>query len=299
MRPGRYSAPCPELIHTCYRIGDIDRSVAFYEALGFEERRRMPIRDEAINVFMGLPGDGDRLELTYNHGVDSYELGTGYNHIAITADDLDATLAKLGEQGIEPEKPPYRSARAGRASLRARPRRLPHRAHRALVASAAMDDAWFIRNVADMAWSTVPGGGTWCVFENDGVRSPTLGIGVHVLPPGETPGFYHRENQQEGFLVLAGECIASSRARSTAWGRGTTCTAPPGTAHITIGAEGDEPCAILMVGTRSPDDETQYLADPVAAKHGAAVATPTDDAREAYAGRPPFAPAPAPFPPRP
>ena len=75
----------PALIHTCYRIGDIDRSVAFYEALGFEERRRMPIRDEAINVFMGLPGDGARLELTYNHGVDSYELGTGYNHIAITS----------------------------------------------------------------------------------------------------------------------------------------------------------------------------------------------------------------------
>src|SRR5829696_8602352 len=73
-----------ELIHTCYRIGDIDRSVAFYEALGFEERRRLPIRDEAINVFMGLPGDGDRLELTYNFGVDSYELGTGYNHIAVT-----------------------------------------------------------------------------------------------------------------------------------------------------------------------------------------------------------------------
>ena len=49
-----------ELIHTCYRITDPDRSVAFYEALGFEERRRMPIREEAINIFMGLPGDGDR-----------------------------------------------------------------------------------------------------------------------------------------------------------------------------------------------------------------------------------------------
>ena len=97
----------PELIHTCYRIGDIDRSVAFYEALGFEELRRMPIRDEAINVFMGLPDDGARLELTYNHGVDSYELGTGCNHIAITASDLDTTLANLAEQGIEPEKPPY------------------------------------------------------------------------------------------------------------------------------------------------------------------------------------------------
>jgi lactoylglutathione lyase len=68
-----------ELLHTCYRIGDIDRSVRFYEALGFEERRRLPIRDEAVNVFLGLPGDGDRLELMYNFGVDSYDLGTGYN----------------------------------------------------------------------------------------------------------------------------------------------------------------------------------------------------------------------------
>jgi lactoylglutathione lyase len=100
-------------LHTCYRIGDIDRSVSFYEKLGFEERRRMNIGDEAINVFMGLPGDEDRLELTYNHGVDSYELGTGYNHIAITAPDLDETLANLKEQGIEPEKPPYRVREGG------------------------------------------------------------------------------------------------------------------------------------------------------------------------------------------
>ncbi len=102
-----------ELIHTCYRIGDVDRSVAFYQALGFEEIGRMPIRDEAINVFMGLPGDGPRLELTYNFGVESYELGTGYNHIAITAEDLDATLARLAEQGIEPEKPPYTVSEGG------------------------------------------------------------------------------------------------------------------------------------------------------------------------------------------
>ena len=102
-----------ELIHTCYRIGEIDRSVAFYEALGFEERRRMDIRDEAINVFMGLPGDGDRLELTYNHGVDHYELGTGYNHVAITVADMEATLAELAGQGIEPEKPPYSVSEGG------------------------------------------------------------------------------------------------------------------------------------------------------------------------------------------
>ena len=69
----------------------------------------MPIRDEAVNVFLNQPGDGDspRLELTHNFGVDRYELGTGYGHIAITADDLDAALAQLAAQGIEPERPPY------------------------------------------------------------------------------------------------------------------------------------------------------------------------------------------------
>jgi lactoylglutathione lyase len=95
-------------LHTCYRIGDIDRSVAFYEKLGFEESRRMPIGEEAINVFMALPGEDPRLELTYNHGVDSYELGTGYNHIALLVDDLDGTLERLSGEGVEPEKPPYR-----------------------------------------------------------------------------------------------------------------------------------------------------------------------------------------------
>jgi lactoylglutathione lyase len=95
-------------LHTCYRIGDIDRSVSFYEKLGFEERGRMDIGTEAVNVFMGLPDEDPVLELTYNHGVDSYDLGTGYNHIAILVEDLDGTLEKLAGDGIEPEKPPYR-----------------------------------------------------------------------------------------------------------------------------------------------------------------------------------------------
>jgi lactoylglutathione lyase len=75
----------------------------------------MPIGDdEATNCFMGLPGDGARLELTHNHGVDEpYEIGTGYGHIAVSADDLDATLERLGELGIEPEKPPYRVREGG------------------------------------------------------------------------------------------------------------------------------------------------------------------------------------------
>ena len=104
------------LIHTCYRILDIDRSVAFYEALGFAEVGRIPIRDEATNVFMNQPDDGDspRLELTFNHGrTEPYEIGTGYGHIAISAQDLDATLAGLAASGVEPERPPYQVSEGG------------------------------------------------------------------------------------------------------------------------------------------------------------------------------------------
>jgi lactoylglutathione lyase len=97
-----------ELVHTCYRVTDPERSVAFYEALGLEKRRELPIRDEAMNYFLGVPGQGSpELELTHNFGVDSYELGTGYGHVALTVEDLDGTLARLAEQGIEPEREPY------------------------------------------------------------------------------------------------------------------------------------------------------------------------------------------------
>jgi lactoylglutathione lyase len=97
-----------ELIHTCYRITDPERSVAFYEALGLEKRRELPIRDEAVNYFLGVPGKPQpELELTYNFGVDSYELGTAYGHVALTVDDLDGTLAALAAKGIEPERAPY------------------------------------------------------------------------------------------------------------------------------------------------------------------------------------------------
>lgn len=97
-----------ELVHTCYRVTEPKRSVAFYEALGLEKRRELPIRDEAVNYFLGVPGKEEpELELTHNFGVNSYELGTGYGHVALTVDDLDGTLSRLAEQGIEPERPPY------------------------------------------------------------------------------------------------------------------------------------------------------------------------------------------------
>jgi lactoylglutathione lyase len=106
-----------EFIHTCYRITDPERSVAFYEALGLEKRRELPIREEAMNYFLGVPGkEAPELELTYNFGVDSYELGTAYGHIALTVENMAETLEKLAAQGIEPERPPY-SIREGGSLL--------------------------------------------------------------------------------------------------------------------------------------------------------------------------------------
>jgi lactoylglutathione lyase len=91
-------------VHTCIRVRDPEASVAFYRKLGFEPRGRLNF-SSAYNVYMGLPGGGDVLELTVNVGHDEpYDLGTGYNHMAIAVEDIHATLQQLG---VEPEKPPY------------------------------------------------------------------------------------------------------------------------------------------------------------------------------------------------
>jgi lactoylglutathione lyase len=96
-----------QFVHTCVRVRDIDASLRFYESLGFERRGRLNFQT-AYNVYMGLPGDGDTLELTVNRGREEpYDIGDGYNHMALTVEDLDALLAKLAGDGVQPEKPPY------------------------------------------------------------------------------------------------------------------------------------------------------------------------------------------------
>jgi lactoylglutathione lyase len=98
-------------LHTMVRVTDPERSRAFYEALGMEFRRDLDIvrngELEATNYFFGFPGDEAELELTFNHDGRTYDLGTGYGHIAIGVEDLDGTLERLAAQGIEPERPPY------------------------------------------------------------------------------------------------------------------------------------------------------------------------------------------------
>ena len=107
-------------LHTMVRITDPERSRAFYEALGFRFEHDMDIvRDgvkEATNYFFGIDDQESVLELTFNHDGRTYDLGTGYGHIAVGVGDLDGTLADLAGQGIEPERPPY-SVREGGSRL--------------------------------------------------------------------------------------------------------------------------------------------------------------------------------------
>ena len=104
-------------LHTMVRITDPEKSRRFYEALGFTFENEMDIvrggEREATNYFFSLGDQRSVLELTYNHDGRSYELGTGYGHIAVGVDDLDATLARLAGEGIEPERAPYQVREGG------------------------------------------------------------------------------------------------------------------------------------------------------------------------------------------
>jgi lactoylglutathione lyase len=113
VRPSQHARGTPvasELIHTMIRVLDEERSLAFYRALGFEERGRRRVGgDTATVIFLGLPGDGAKLELTLNDGrTEPYDVGEGYGHVALVANEgADAELARLAEHGIAPEKEPY------------------------------------------------------------------------------------------------------------------------------------------------------------------------------------------------
>ena len=106
-----------KFLHTMVRVTDPERSRAFYEALGFAFERDMDIvrngELEATNYFYGIGDRPSVLELTYNHDGRTYELGTGYGHIALAVDDLASTLGQLQTQGIEPEREPYRVREGG------------------------------------------------------------------------------------------------------------------------------------------------------------------------------------------
>jgi lactoylglutathione lyase len=107
----------PSFLHTMVRITDPARSRDFYEALGFTFERELDIvrngETEATNYFFSLGDQRSVLELTYNHDGRTYDVGTGYGHIAIGVEDLNGTLERLAGQGIEPERPPYQVSEGG------------------------------------------------------------------------------------------------------------------------------------------------------------------------------------------
>jgi uncharacterized cupin superfamily protein len=157
------------------------------------------------------------------------------------------------------------------------------------------DCGWYIVNLADAAGRRSDDFGKAARLEGEGeARFPQFAMNVRVLEPGEPNCLYHRENLQEAFLVLGGECIAIVEEEERPMRKGDFLYAPPGTNHVFVGA-GDGPCTILMVGSRSIPEEVVYPVSEAAARHGASVTEETDDPAIAYEGSPPSGPARLPF----
>lgn len=159
-------------------------------------------------------------------------------------------------------------------------------------------DGWYVVNVADARWVQSPDFGKRALFEKEGVTFPHQGVNIAVMEPGKPSCRYHRENAQEDFLVLSGECdliVRGEVRRLKAW---DFFHCPPGVDHVFVGA-GDGPCAVLMIGHRPERFEYFYPADETAARFGAASKESTPDPRVAYADavRPAPCETPPPWPP--
>lgn len=162
--------------------------------------------------------------------------------------------------------------------------RLTPRAHGA----APEGDGWFVVNAHDAQWLNGVFG-AYTRFEGD-VRFPQIGINIGVLSPGQPACYYHAENEQEDFLVLAGECVLLVEGEERRLRQWDFVHCPAWTEHVFVGA-GDGPCTLLALGTRL-HDEVVYPASELAQRHGAGVARRTTDAREAYASLPDDEPVP-------
>jgi uncharacterized cupin superfamily protein len=156
-----------------------------------------------------------------------------------------------------------------------------------------MTDGWFVVNVPSAAWVTNEVRGSACIFEGD-VMFPHVGFTINVIQPGEAPGRYHREANQENFLILSGEClllIEGEERHLRAW---DFVHCPPDCEHMFVGA-GDGPCVIFCTGARNgwPDNKgIFYPRSELALRHGAGVEVETPLPAEAYAGLPAWKPGP-------
>jgi uncharacterized cupin superfamily protein len=142
-------------------------------------------------------------------------------------------------------------------------------------------EGWFVLNARDASWIRSEARGQDTDFEGR-QEWGELGVRIHVLLPGQRNGMYHGERGQEGFLVVAGECmlvIEGEERRLKAW---DFVHCPPWTKHVFVGA-GDGPCAIVMIGSRTGGFEVVYSVSDAAAKYDASVHEETSSPDEAYA----------------
>lgn len=147
-------------------------------------------------------------------------------------------------------------------------------------------DGWFVKNVRDARWMGNPVFGRAGSFEAPDARFADIGVHVFVLEPGRPACYYHRENAQEGFLVLEGEIRLLVNGEERMLGPWDYFHCPAGVTHVLIGA-GDGPSAFLAIGSRRPDHALAYPVDALAKHYGASTSTDTDDPRVAYADVPP------------
>lgn len=145
-------------------------------------------------------------------------------------------------------------------------------------------EGWFVLNAGASRWRDWGPLGLNCAFEG---KRPfrQIGINLNRLLPGQPIGFYHRERHQEGFLVLAGECLLLVEGQELTLRAWDFFHCPGGTAHIIVGA-GDGPSLVLAFGGRGGRKGIEYLVDPVALRHGAGADKPTTKSGEAYAQLP-------------
>ena len=143
---------------------------------------------------------------------------------------------------------------------------------------------WFVVNARDAAWwSHRDVFGHGCPFgSRDVALFPEVGITLRVLQPGQPNCRYHAESTQEDFLVLQGECLLLVEGQERQLRAWDFVHCPGGVAHVFVGA-GSEPCVMLMVGARRPDDEIVYPFSEVALAHGAGVREEAHDPAQAYA----------------
>jgi uncharacterized cupin superfamily protein len=152
-------------------------------------------------------------------------------------------------------------------------------------------EGWFVVNVTDAAWVRNEVLGAACIFEGDEVSFSELGYTIAVLEPGQSGGRYHREGNDEDFLVLRGECLALVEGEQRPMEQWDFLHCPAGTEHAFV-ATGTEPCVIFMTGARRgwPDKGIFYPRSELALRHGAGVRADTPDPREAYAPFPAWEP---------